>query len=64
MKLRYALIKSKWNSFQNNQKEKWNVTDLLNEILDGQSPEWLDKECYITNDSIIDCHNEELIKIN
>ena len=61
MKLRTALQFSGWETFQNTQGEKWNTTDLLNTILQGESPEWLDAEVLaIGAGYIIDCSNDEL----
>lgn len=62
MKLREALKKSGWESFKNSQNEEWNITDLLNEFPEGDSPEWLDRECTITKNGIIDCFKDELCK--
>jgi len=63
MKLRTALQQSGWDSFENSQHESWNVTDLLNTILPGESPNWLDAECDVHEDSIIDNGNDILTEV-
>jgi hypothetical protein len=60
MKLRDALQKSGWENFKNSQNEEWNVTDLLNEVLPGDSENWLDTECTVSGDVIIDSQDDEL----
>ena len=63
MILRDALQKMGWENFKNHQNEEWNVTDLLNTILPGESPQWLDAECTISGLEIIDCENDTLIEV-
>lgn len=63
MTLREALRRSGWEVFQNNQNERWNTTDLLNEILPGESPKWLDATCVISGDTIIDASGDELTEV-
>ena len=63
MILRDALKKSGWENFGNGQNEEWNVTDLLNEILPGESKNWLDAECTVTQDVILDASGDELMEL-
>lgn len=58
MILRDALIHMGWEVFEDEQGERWNTTDLLNEILPGESPTWLDGGCIISGDTIIDKYGE------
>lgn len=63
MTLRNALNKSGWESFKNLQNEEWNTTDLLNSIEAGESPQWLDAECTVSQDIIIDASGDELSEV-
>ena len=57
--LRQALRQAGWESFTGC-GESWNVSDLLNEVLAGDSPEWLDAEAEIYGDYIIDAQGDTL----
>ena len=63
MTLRDALLTSGWEAFENSQHEAWNITDLLNEFPAGESA-WLDAECVMTQEVIIDNEGDELRRIN
>ena len=63
MTLRDALKKSGWDAFRNLQNEEWNVSDLLNEVLENESQEWLDRDCSVVDNGIIDCHDDLLSEI-
>jgi hypothetical protein len=60
MTLRNALKRSGWEAFENLQNEEWDTTDLLNSIEAGESPEWLDAECTVTRNVIVDASGDEL----
>ena len=59
MTLRQALRQSGWDNFTCN-GESWNTSDLLNEVLEGESPAWLDAECEIYRNMIIDAQGDTL----
>ena len=64
MILREALKRKGWEVFENEQKERWNTTDLLNQVLLGESPEWLDAEVQaVGDDYIIDNCGDELREV-
>lgn len=63
MTLRDALRTSGWEVFEDLQHEKWNTTDLLNSVLEGESPQWLDAECTVTQGVIIDASGDELSEV-
>jgi hypothetical protein len=63
MQLRTALAISGWENFKNLQNEEWNTTDLLNSIEPGESLQWLDAECTVTQDVIIDASGDELSEV-
>ena len=60
MKLRDALKEKGWEIFVNTNNEAWNTSDLLLQVLEGESPKWLDAECTVGSDYIIDCFGDEL----